>query len=108
MTGPYPAGPDGPQCFPGRRPCGGGGGGYGAVPASPPPSPREHPMTPENPVERAKEAAGKIKDKAAELLSPTAPGTPGSAPASLEEPAQPREPLPPKADQAAPQARTAT
>ena len=65
-------------------------------------------MTPKNPVERAKEAAGKIKDRAAELLSPTAPGTPGSAPPSLEEPTQPREPLPPKADQTAPQARTAT
>ena len=65
-------------------------------------------MTPENPVERAREAAAKIKDKATELLTPPVPGAPGSRAPSLEEPTEPREPLPPKPEQGAPQTRSAT
>ncbi|MDF1605400.1 catalase [Nocardioides sp. YIM 152315] len=39
---------------------------------------------------------------------PSIPGAPGSEPPTVEEPTEPREPLPPKSDQAAPDARTAT
>src|SRR5690606_1812979 len=47
-------------------------------------------------------------EKAADLMTPRIPGTPGSAPAPYEEPTEPREPLPPKDDQSAPATRTAT
>jgi len=36
------------------------------------------------------------------------PGAPNSEPPSLDEPTEPREPLPPKADQTGPDVRTAT
>lgn len=42
------------------------------------------------------------------LASSMVPGVPTPAPPSLEEPTAPREPLPPKADQAGPDTRTAT
>ena len=63
----------------------------------------------------AKKAAKKVKDTvdkavevAGELLDPTIPGTPGSAPAPLDEPTTPIEPLPPKPDQGTPDTRTPT
>lgn len=56
----------------------------------------------------AKKAAKKVAESAAALLEPTIPGTPGSAPATLEEPTEPHEPLPPKPDQGTPDTRTPT
>ncbi|MDP2774682.1 MAG: catalase [Nocardioides sp.] len=63
-------------------------------------------MSPNTP---AKNAAAKVKDtvdkaaeKAGELLDPSIPGTPGAAPAPLDEPTTPVEPLPPKPDQGRP------
>jgi catalase len=63
---------------------------------------------PENPAEALKNAAGKVVDKAAELLEPAVPGAPAPEPPSLEEPTTPREPLPPRPDQGAPDTRTPT
>ena len=56
----------------------------------------------------AKTAKKTVKKAAAKLIEPTIPGTPGSAPAPLDEPTEARTPLPPKPDQATPDARTAT
>jgi catalase len=56
----------------------------------------------------AKTTAKKVAKTAAKLLEPAIPGTPGSAPAPLGEPTEPRAPLPPKADQRTPDTRTAT
>ncbi len=53
-------------------------------------------------------AARKAASTAAKLIEPTIPGTPGSAPAPLDEPTEARPPLPPKPDQASPDTRTAT
>ncbi|WP_225849206.1 catalase [Streptomyces sp. HPF1205] len=57
----------------------------------------------------------KIVDKAAELASEVAPrqkaeipGVPGGAPPTVEEPVEPREPLPAKPDQSAPEPVSAT
>ncbi|WP_435771113.1 catalase [Nocardioides sp. SYSU DS0651] len=68
-----------------------------------------------DPKQAAKDAASKVADvaetaveKAAEMMAPPIPGTPGSAPPSLEEPTSVTSPLPPKPDQAAPEVRTAT
>jgi catalase len=63
---------------------------------------------PENPAEALKNAAGKVVDKAAELLEPAIPGAPAPEPPSLEQPTTPREPLPPRPDQGAPETRTPT
>ncbi|WP_269306028.1 catalase [Aeromicrobium sp. HA] len=52
--------------------------------------------------------AEKALDKAAELASPDIPGRPGPEPAPLDEPTTPREPLPRKKDQSAPDTRSAT
>lgn len=57
---------------------------------------------------KAAKAVGKAADKLEEMLEPPIPGAPGSEPPSLEEPTEPREPLPPKADQGAPGTRTPT
>jgi len=53
-------------------------------------------------------AARKAAKTAAKLIEPAIPGTPGSAPAPLEEPTEARAPLPPKPDQATPDTRTPT
>jgi catalase len=53
-------------------------------------------------------AAKKAAATAAKLIEPAIPGTPGSAPAPLEEPTKAHGPLPPKADQGTPDTRTAT
>ena len=51
----------------------------------------------------AKEAVKRAADSAQEALGDiTIPGVPGSEPPSLQEPTQPREPLPPKPEQLAP------
>jgi catalase len=65
-------------------------------------------MSPDNPARTVKKAAGKLAEKAAELLEPPIPGAPSPEPPSLEEPTDPREPLPPKPDQDAPETRTPT
>ncbi|MFI7606320.1 catalase [Micromonospora sp. NPDC049366] len=44
----------------------------------------------------------------ADALSPDAPGAPGSAPPTVDEPTTPHDPLPPKKEQGAPQTRTPT
>jgi catalase len=69
-------------------------------------------VTPKKPTKAAKKAVKKaaktVADKAADLLTPDIPGSPGSAPALLEEPTTPVPPLPPKADQGSPDTRTPT
>ncbi|SKB09038.1 catalase [Aeromicrobium choanae] len=52
--------------------------------------------------------AEKALDKAAELATPDIPGRPGPHPVPFDEPTEPREPLPPKGDQSAPDTRSAT
>ncbi|MEV4754385.1 catalase [Micromonospora sp. NPDC049559] len=47
-------------------------------------------------------------EKVADALTPDVPGAPGSAPPTVEEPTTPREPLPPKKEQGAPETRTPT
>src|SRR3954452_5064588 len=65
-----------------------------------------------DPKQLAKESFEKvvrgISAVARELTEPPVPGTPGSEPPTLQEPTEPRDPLPPKTDQAAPETRTAT
>jgi catalase len=56
----------------------------------------------------AKKAVKKVADSAAALLEPTIPGTPGSAPPTIDEPTEPHDPLPPKPDQGTPDPRTPT
>src|SRR3954447_12319577 len=50
----------------------------------------------------------KLSGKSSPSHDLTVPGVPTSAPPPLEEPTNPHEPLPPKADQAGPETRTAT
>jgi catalase len=54
------------------------------------------------------ESAKAVADKAASLVQQPPPGAPGPEPAPLEEPTEPRGPLPPKPDQSAPATRTPT
>ncbi|WP_433824535.1 catalase [Actinoplanes sp. CA-015351] len=49
-----------------------------------------------------------VKDAVKAALTSQVPGSPGSAPATLEEPTTPREPLPPKGEQGAPETRSPT
>ncbi len=67
-------------------------------------------MNKRNPVEAAKDAvvdaAEKVADKAADLVTPDPPGRPGSEAPPLEEPTAARGPLPPKTDQSGPTPRT--
>ena len=65
-------------------------------------------MDPKKPVQAAKQAVETVAEKAAEILEKPIPGAPGSEPPTIEEPTSPREPLPLKHDQAAPEVRTAT
>jgi catalase len=61
-------------------------------------------MDPRKPIEAVKEAAEKLTGGE----SPTIPGVPGNGTPSVEEPTTPAEPLPPKAEQGAPEPRTPT
>jgi catalase len=65
-------------------------------------------MDPSKPVKAVKEAAGEVVAKAAEMLEPPVPGRPAPAPAPLDEPTEPVEPLPPRSDQDNPDTRTPT
>ncbi|KAA1420636.1 catalase [Mumia zhuanghuii] len=56
----------------------------------------------------AKETFDRIVNGLASADEPPIPGAPGPEPVSLDEPTEPREPLPPKRDQSAPATRTAT
>ncbi len=53
-------------------------------------------------------SAKAVADKAASVVQQAPPGAPGAEPPQLEEPTEPRGPLPPKADQSAPETRTPT
>ena len=65
-------------------------------------------MDPSKPAKAVKKVAEKTVEKAAELLEPPIPGAPSTQPPALEEPTEPREPLPTKPEQDAPETRTAT
>ncbi|GAA0221168.1 catalase CatB [Saccharothrix mutabilis subsp. mutabilis] len=65
-------------------------------------------MDSKNPAEIVKNAVEKAVEKVTDLVTPDVPGAPGSEPPSLEEPTEPRGPLPPKADQDAPETVTPT
>jgi catalase len=65
-------------------------------------------MDPSKPARAVKDAVEATAEKAADLVTPELPGVPGSEPATVDEPTQPREPLPPRQDQGAPDRRTAT
>src|SRR4051812_15324521 len=72
---------------------------------------RGGPMSPENPQKAVEETVEKIVDTAKDAIqsgAPTVPGAPGSDPPSLEEPTEPREPLPPKAEHGTPRTVTPT
>ena len=53
-------------------------------------------------------AAARVAELLAERETPAVPGTPGSGTPTVAEPTKPRDPLPPKPDQAGPERRTAT
>ncbi|GLY97758.1 catalase [Actinoplanes sp. NBRC 103695] len=59
-------------------------------------------------IQQAVEAAASKVADAVDAVSDRIPGSPGSAPAPLEEPTTPHEPLPPKPEQGTPQTRTPT
>ncbi|BCJ49051.1 catalase [Actinoplanes sp. NBRC 14428] len=65
-------------------------------------------MDSSKPVKAVKDAVGAAAAKVAEALTSEIPGKPGSAPATVEEPTTPHEPLPPKKEQGTPDARTPT
>ncbi|SMC81877.1 catalase [Lentzea albidocapillata] len=60
-------------------------------------------MASHKPGKLVKAALEKAVDKVTELVNPPIPGTPGSEPPSLDEPTEPRGPLPPKPDQTGPE-----
>ena len=62
----------------------------------------------DNPAHALRNAAGKLVDKAAELLEPPIPGVPSAETPALEEPTAPRGPLNRKPDQAVPETRSAS
>jgi catalase len=71
------------------------------------------PSKPTNAVKRVmkstvEKAAQKAVEAVGEIVPPDMPGAPARVPPTLEEPTKPRDPLPPKPDQAAPDRRTAT
>ncbi|WP_110205304.1 catalase [Nocardioides daejeonensis] len=69
-------------------------------------------MDPRSTAKAAKDAitetAEKVRDKAAEFVTPDAPGRPAPEAPSVEEPTTPRKPLPSKGDQRGPAHRTPT
>jgi len=71
------------------------------------------PSTPAKAVKKAVKstvegAAARVAEKLAEQERPAMPGSPGSGTPTVAEPTKPRDPLPPKPDQAGPERRTAT
>src|SRR4029453_6412576 len=60
------------------------------------------------PAKKVKDVVEAAAEKVAEALTSDVPGKPGSAPASLEEPSPPVEPLPPKKEQGTPDTVTPT
>ncbi|GAA1355883.1 catalase [Saccharothrix algeriensis] len=60
-------------------------------------------MESKNPAEIVKNALEKAVEKVTDLVTPDVPGAPGSEPPTVAQPTEPREPLPPKADQDAPE-----
>ncbi|HEX6352521.1 catalase [Actinophytocola sp.] len=65
-------------------------------------------MAPRKPGKLVKAALEKAVEKVAELVNPPIPGAPSSQPPDLDEPTEPRGPLPPKSDQAGPARVTPT
>ncbi|MEH1168231.1 catalase [Micromonospora sp. CPCC 205539] len=65
-------------------------------------------MDSSKPAKAVKNAVKTASEKIADVLTPTVPGAPGSAPPTVEEPTAPHDPLPPKSEQGAPQTRTPT
>jgi catalase len=65
-------------------------------------------MDASKPVEAAKKAVQSAAAKVADALTSEVPGSPGSAPPTVEEPTSPRGPLPPKGEQGTPDTRTPT
>ncbi|GLY47824.1 catalase [Lentzea sp. NBRC 102530] len=65
-------------------------------------------MATHKPGKLVKAALEKAVDKVTELVNPPIPGAPASEPPSLEEPTEPRGPLPPKPDQKGPETVTPT
>ena len=66
-------------------------------------------MSPENPVNKLKQAAEGVVEAAANAVTPPhVPGVPGATTPTLEEPTEPTEPPPAKPDQDAPDTVTAT
>ena len=53
-------------------------------------------------------AAARVSELLSDRETPPVPGTPGSGTPAVAEPTKPRDPLPPKPDQAGPERRTAT
>src|SRR6476469_9965114 len=60
------------------------------------------------PARAAKNAAEELAARASDLMQPPVPGAPSSQPPAAAEPTEPVEPLPPKAEQGAPDTRTPT
>jgi catalase len=65
-------------------------------------------MDASNPAKVVKDVVEAAAAKVADALTADVPGSPGSVPAPLEEPTTPRDPLPPKSEQGAPETRTPT
>ncbi len=65
-------------------------------------------MAASKPAKAVKKAAKAAADKVSEVLGDRIPGSPGSGTPTLEEPTTPREPLPPKSEQDAPETVTPT
>ncbi|WP_370324611.1 catalase [Euzebya sp.] len=65
-------------------------------------------MDASKPAKAVRKAVESAAEKAADLVTPEIPGTPGSAPAPFDEPTEPHDPLPPKDDQGTPETRTPT
>ncbi|WP_410813692.1 catalase [Micromonospora sp. 067-2] len=65
-------------------------------------------MNSSKPAKAAKSAVKTASKKIADALTPDVPGAPGSATPTVEEPTTPRDPLPPRGEQGAPQTRTPT
>src|SRR3954452_20329255 len=68
-------------------------------------------MSPENPKQAVEETVEKLVDTAKDAIQsgrPVIPGAPGSEPPTVEEPTEPREPLPPKTEHGAPETVTPT
>ncbi|PSK62293.1 Catalase HPII [Micromonospora sp. MH33] len=65
-------------------------------------------MDSSKPAKVVKDVVEAATEKVTDILTPDVPGAPGSAPPTLEEPTTPHGPLPPKAEQGAPDTRTPT